>query len=135
MGDDFARMRRAVFGPDVSVGKLTQAMVEVLLQLPEDASLSKDRVVEHLGPLGAMSTTRDLAAAWGAAKRRVARDHPTLFRVERNVLRRASAESPPPPPKLSAAGQRRLATLAAKEGLDPDLLLGQMIEAWRGARR
>jgi hypothetical protein len=133
--DHYARVRRAAFGPDVSVAVLTKEMVEVLLKLPDDAPLSKEGVVAHLGLLGALATTRDLTAAWNAAKRRVARDHPARFRLERNVLERGSAATPPPLPKLSAAGHRRLATLAAKEGLDPDRLLGRLIETWRGARR
>ena len=41
----FARVRRAGFDIGLSTGKLTKAMVDVLLQLPPDPAPSKDLVV------------------------------------------------------------------------------------------
>jgi hypothetical protein len=107
----------------------------VLLQLPAEAAPSKEFVVQHLGLLGQMSKTRDINAAWNSAKRRVAREHPDRFSLDGKVLRWASAMQDRPREKLSTAGQRRLATLAAKEGLTPDALLGHLIAAWRARRR
>ena len=80
----FAEVRRAGFDIGVSTGKLTKAMVEVLLQLPPEAPLSKDVVVQHLGLLGQMSKNRDINAAWNGAKRQVAREQPDL-RVARVI--------------------------------------------------
>ena len=131
----FADVRRAGFGADVSGGKLTEAMLEILLRLTEDAPLSKEGVVRHLGLVGQLSKTRDLSAAWDVAKRRAARDHSENFRLEGSVLERETADDPPPLGKLSSAGHRRLATLAAKEGLDPDQFLGELIKARRAARK
>lgn len=39
-----------------------------------------------------------------------------------------------PREKLSAAGHRKLATLAAKEGMTPDALLGCLISSWRSSQ-
>jgi hypothetical protein len=36
-----------------------------------------------------------------------------------------------PREKLSAAGHRKLATLAAREGMTPDELVGRLISSWR----
>lgn len=69
MRDYFAQVRRAGFDIGVSTGKLAKAMVEVLSQLPAEATLTKEAVVEHLGLLGQMSKTRDINAAWNSAKR------------------------------------------------------------------
>jgi len=131
----FAPIRRAGFDLGVSVGKLTKAMVEVLLQLPPAATPSKEVVVQHLGLLGQMSKTRDINAAWNSAKRQVVRDHPDRFCLDGKVLRRASAIEDRPREKLSTAGHRKLAALAAKEGLTPDELLSRLISAWRKAKR
>jgi hypothetical protein len=70
--------------------------------------------VEHLGLLGQMSKTRDINAAWNSAKRQVVREHPDRFCLDGKILRRASAIEDRPRRKLSTAGDRRLAALAAK---------------------
>ena len=66
----FAQVRRAGFGIGISAAKLTKALVEVLSQLPPQATLSKEVVAQHLGLLGQMSKTRDINAAWNSAKSR-----------------------------------------------------------------
>jgi hypothetical protein len=131
----FAEVRRAGFDIGVSAGKLTKAMVKVLLQLPRGAPPSKDVVVRHLGLLGQMSKTRDINSAWNSAKRQVAREHPDRFCLDGKILRWASDMEDRPREKLSSAGHRKLAALAAKEGITPDELLKHLISAWRNARR
>ena len=135
MKEYFAQARRAGFDIGVSAGKLTKAMVEVLSQLPPEATLSKEVVVQHLGLLGQMSKTRDINAAWNSAKRQVVREQSDKFSLDGKVLRWASATEDRPREKLSAAGHRKLAALAAKEGLTPDELLGRLISSWRKAAR
>ena len=131
----FAQVRRAGFDIGLSASKLTKAMVEVLSQLPPEATLSKEIVVQHLGLLGQMSKTRDINAAWNSAKRQVVREHSDKFSLDGKVLRWASAMEDRPREKLSTAGHRKLAALAAKEGLTPDELLSRLISSWRGAGR
>jgi hypothetical protein len=86
-----AQVSRAGFDIGLSAGKLTKAMVEVLSQLPPEATPSKEVVVQHLGLLGQMSKTRDMNAAWNSAKRQVVREHPDRFCLDGKVLRWASA--------------------------------------------
>ena len=131
----FAQVRRAGFGIGISAAKLTKAMVEVLSQLPPQATLSKEVVAQHLGLLGQMSKTRDINAAWNSAKRQVAREHPERYCLDGKVLRWASAMEDRPREKLSTAGHRKLAALAAKEGMTPDELLSRLISSWRNAKR
>jgi len=131
----FAQMRRGGFDIGVSAGKLTQAMVEVLSQLPPEVTPSKEVVVQHLGLLGQMSKTRDINASWNSAKRQVVRDQPDRFCLDGKVLRWASAMEDRPRQKLSTAGHRKLATLAAKEGMTPDEFLSRLISSWRSANR
>lgn len=131
----FAQVRRAGFDIGISIGKLTEAMAEVLLQLPPEATLSRDVVVQCLGLLGQMSKTRDVNAAWNSAKRQIVRDHPDRFCLDGKVLRWASQAADRPREKLSTAGHRKLAALAAKEKMTPDELLGRLISTWRKACR
>ena len=130
----FAQVRRAGFGIGLSTRKLTKAMVDVLLQLPPEAAPSKELVVQHLGLLGQMSKSRDINAAWNSAKRQVVRKHPERFCLDGKLLCPASAIEDQPREKLSAAGHRKLTTLAVKEGLTPDELLGRLISSWRHSK-
>jgi hypothetical protein len=106
----FAQVRRAGFDIGLSVGKLTKAMVEVLSQLPLEATPSKDVVVQHLGLVGQMSKTRDVNAAWNSAKRQVVLVHPDRFCLDGKVLRSASALKDRPQEKLSSLGVLLLGT-------------------------
>jgi hypothetical protein len=65
----FSEMRRAGMGVGVSKTKLVQAMLEILIQLPEGATNLKETIVAHLGLLGQMSSTRNINAAWNDAKK------------------------------------------------------------------
>ena len=131
----FAQVRRAGFDIGLSVGKLTKAMVEVLLQLPPEATPSKEVVVQHLGLLGQMAKARERDAAWNSAKRQVVREHSGRFSLDGKVLRWASAMEDRPREKLSTSGHRKLADLAAKEGMTPKELLRRLISSWRRAKR
>ena len=125
----------AGFDIGISTAKLAQAMVEVLSQLPPEATLSKEAVVRHLGLLGQIAKTRDVNAAWNRAKRQVVREQPDRFGLDGKVLRWATALENRSREKLSTAGHRKLATLAAKEGITPDELLSRLISSWRRAKR
>ena len=92
----FAEVRRAGFDIGVSAGKLARAMVDVLLQLPPEATPSKEVVVRHLGLLGQVAKTRDVNAAWNRAKRQVARGQPDRFgRWQGSALGNIPRESVP----------------------------------------
>jgi hypothetical protein len=97
------------------------------LQLPREVAPSEELVVRHLGLLGQMSKARDLDAAWNGAKRQIARDHPDRFCLNGKVLRRASGEEVRRREKLSTPGHRKLAALAAREGMTPDEPFGRLI--------
>jgi hypothetical protein len=130
----FAQVRRTGFGIGLSTGKLTKVMVDVLLQLPSEAPPAKELVVQSLGLLGQMSKSRDINAAWGSAKRQIVREHPERFILDGKVLRRATAIGHRPREKLSTASSRKLSSLAEKEGMTLDELLGNLISCWRRSK-
>jgi hypothetical protein len=129
MNDFFAGMRRAGFGSGISANRLARAMVEIMVQLPSEPPPTKELVVRHLGLLGQMSATREINTAWNQAKRMAAREHPDKFALDGKVLRSAASLADRPSGKLSAATQRKLVALAAKEQLSPDELVSRLIAA------
>jgi hypothetical protein len=74
-----------------------------------------------------MFKSRDISTAWNSAKRQVGRAHPDRFWLDGMVLRPASAKEDRPRENLSAAGHRKLATLATKEGMTPGAVYDYVI--------
>jgi hypothetical protein len=68
----FSDMRRAGMGVGVSKGKLSEGMLDVLLQLPTGSINLKEMIVAHLGLIGQMAATRDINEAWNQTKRKAA---------------------------------------------------------------
>ena len=80
-------MRRFGMGVGISKAKLSEAMLEVLLQLPTGTKNLKEIIVGHLGLLGQMSSTRDIDQAWNQAKKKAAKLYPEKFILDsRNAL-------------------------------------------------
>ena len=83
----FGEMRRAGMSVGLSKGKLSKAMLEILVQLPTGTAHLKETVVANLGILGQMSATRDINAAWNETKRKAAKEYPEKFILDgRKVL-------------------------------------------------
>jgi len=83
----FGQMRRAGLGVAVSQRKLTEAMLEILTELPMGTKRLKDTVVANLGLFGQMSATRDINDAWNQAKKKAAKNHPDRFLPEADRVR------------------------------------------------
>ena len=79
----FSDMRRAGMGVGVSKAKLSEAMLDILLQLPTGSMNLKDTIVRHLGLIGQMAPTRDINQAWDETKKRAAKLHPEKFILDR----------------------------------------------------
>jgi hypothetical protein len=133
MKGDFSQVRRAGFDIGLSAGKLTKAMVEVLSQLPpEGDALEGGRRAAPRPPRADVQDPRHQRCL----ERRQA---PSRARALRQVLCRRQgpafgiSEGGCPREKLSTAGHRKLAALAAKEGVTPDELLSRLISSWRRA--
>jgi len=128
----FANMRRSGFGVGISKGKLTKAMVEILGQLPVGTPKLKDVVVYNLGLLGQMSATRDINAAWTAAKKKVAREHPERFvLVGRATLRWNDGSVEELDRKISTANFKKLNALAAAEGCSVDRVVTKLVRHYK----
>lgn len=130
----FANMRRGGFGLGLSKSKLAQAMVEILVQIPEDTPHLKDVVVANLGLLGNMTATRDINAAWDQAKKRAAREHPDKFILDnRHALQWNTGTANVLDRKITAANFKRLNVLADEEHCSVDSIVSKLIASYRKA--
>ena len=83
----FADLRRFGMGIEVSKTKLSQGMLDILLQLPAETTNLKETIIQHLGMLGQMASTRDIDQAWNQTKKQAANLHPDKFILgNRNTL-------------------------------------------------
>lgn len=128
----FSDMRRAGMGVGVSKAKLTQAMLEILFQLPEGTTNLKETIVGHLGLLGQMSPTRDINAAWNDAKKRAAREYPEKFVLDdRKVLHWNDGSVKIIDKKISPANFKKLNELAEKENCAVNEMVSKLIRYYQ----
>ena len=124
----FAKMKRAGMGVGLSKAKLSQAMLEILIQLPVGTKDIKETIVGHLGLLGQMSATRDINAAWNETKKKAAREYPDKFLVgDRGVLHWNDGSLKVLDKTISAANFRKLNELAEAEGCNVNQLVSGLI--------
>ncbi len=127
----FAEMRRAGMGVGVSKSKLSQAMLEILVQLPTGTTDLKETIVHHLGLLGQMSSTRDINAAWNDAKKKAAREYSDKFLLDsRGVLHWNDGSVKVLDKDLSAANLKKLNELADAEQCSVNQIVSKMIRRY-----
>lgn len=127
----FAQMKRVGMGVGLSKAKLSQAMLEILIQLPVGTKDIKERIVGHLGLLGQMSATRDINAAWNDTKKKAAREYPEKFLLgHRGVLHWNDGSLKVFDKTISAANFRKLNELAEAEGCNVNQLISGLIRKY-----
>jgi hypothetical protein len=128
----FSEMRRAGMGVGVSKTKLAQAMLEILIQLPEGATNLKETIITHLGLLGQMSSTRDINAAWNDTKKRAARKYPEKFMLDgRKILHWNDGSVKIIDKKISAANFKKLNELAERDNCTINQILSRLIKYYQ----
>ena len=128
----FSDMRRAGMGVGVSKAKLTQAMLEILFQLPEGTTNLKETIIGNLGLLGQMFPTRDINVAWNDAKKRAAREYPEKFVLDdRKVLHWNDGSVKIIDKKISPANFKKLNELAEKENCAVNEMVSKLIRYYQ----
>jgi hypothetical protein len=128
-------MRKAGFGVGISKEKLKQAMIEILLQLPEGTSNLKETVIYHLGQYGQMTPVRELNDVWNQAKRKVAKSNPEKFILDgRNVLHWDDGSVKVLDKKISSANFKKLNALSDSEGCSVNVMVSKLIKAYEKKR-
>jgi hypothetical protein len=111
---------------------LSQAMFEILIQLPVGTNDIKETIVGHLGLLGQMSATRDINAAWNETKKKAAREYPETFLLgHRGVLHWNDGSLKVLDKTISAANFRKLNELAETEGCGLNQLVSTLISHYK----
>jgi hypothetical protein len=127
----YSQMRKAGFGVGISKEKLKQAMIEILLQLPEGTSNLKETVIYHLGQYGQMTPVRELNDVWNQAKRKVAKSNPEKFILDgRKVLHWDDGSVKVLDKKISSANFKKLNTLSDSEGCSVNVMVSRLIKAY-----
>ena len=131
----FAQMRRGGMGLGLSKAKLSQAMLEILVQLPAGTENLKERIVAHLGLIGQMSATRDINAAWNEAKKRAAREFPEKFVLDdRKGLHWNDGDVKVLDKRIAAGNFRKLNELAEGEACSVDQLVSRLMRQYKRGR-
>ena len=127
----FSDMRRFGMGVGVSKAKLSEAMLEVLLQIPAGTTNLKEIIVGHLGLLGQMSSTRDIDQAWNQTKKKAAKLYPEKFVLgSRNALVWNDGTTKILDKDISAANFKKLNALANSENSNVNAIVTKLIKAY-----
>jgi hypothetical protein len=128
----FGDMRRAGMTVGLSKGKISKAMLEILVQLPTGTTHLKETVVANLGLLGNMSATRDINAAWNEAKKKAAKEYPEKFILDgRKVLHWDDGSVKILDKKISSVNFKKLNDLAKIENCSVNQLISKLIKNYQ----
>ena len=128
----FGDMRRAGMTVGLSKAKISKAMLEILVQLPTGTTHLKETVVANLGLLGNMSATRDINAAWNAAKKKAAKEYPEKFILDgRKVLHWNDGSVKILDKKISSVNFKKLNDLSEIENCSVNQLISKLLKNYQ----
>lgn len=128
----FGDMRRAGMTVGLSKGKISKAMLEILVQLPTGTTHLKESVVANLGLLGNMSATRDINAAWNEAKKKAAKEYPEKFILDgRKVLHWNDGSVKILDKKISSVNFKKLNDLTEIENCSVNQLISKLLKNYQ----
>ena len=131
----FGQMRRAGMGVGLSKAKLCQAMLEIMIQLPEGTTNLKETIVAHMGLLGQMSATRDINEAWNQAKKKAAREYPDKFILDdRKILHWNDGSVRVLDKKITTANFKKPNDLANAENCSVNQIISKLIKNYDKAK-
>ena len=132
----FAQMRRAGMGIGISKEKLSESMLQILMQLPKGTTNLKEVIVANMGLLGQMSATRDINEAWNKAKKKTVKLYPEKFILDgRKVLHWNDGSSEILDKKISTSNFQKLNAIADKEGCNVNTLISKLIKFYEKEKK
>ncbi len=127
----FGEMRRAEINVGLSKAKLSQAMLEILIQLPMGTTNLKETIVDNMGLLGHMSATRDINEAWNQTRKNAAREYPEKFVLDdRGILHWNDGSTKVLDKTISTANFQKLNDLADIENCSVNKLISKLIKSY-----
>lgn len=131
----YGEMRRAGMSIGLSKAKLSQAMLEILNQLPMGTTNLKETIVYNMGHLGQMSATRDINEAWNQTKKKAAREFPEKFVLDdRGILHWNDGSTKVLDKKISTANFQKLNDLADIENCTVNRLISKLIKSYENRK-
>ena len=132
----YAQMRRSGMGIGISKAKLSEAMLEILLQLPEGTTNLKEVIVANMGLMGQMSATRDINEAWTQTKKKAAKLYPEEFVLDgRRVLSWNDGSVEVLDKKISISNFKKLNALSEVEGCNVNVLISKLIRSYEKGKK
>ena len=128
----FSQMRRSGMSSGISKAKLSQAMLEILLQLPKGTTNLKDTIVANMGLVGHMSSSRDINEAWNQTKKNAAKLYPDKFALDnRNSLMWNDGSIEILDKNISTSNYKKLNQLANIENCSVNTLISKLIKTYK----
>ncbi len=119
-----------------STNKISNMMLDILLQLPTGTKNLKDNVSYNLGMVAQMSTTRDINTAWNGAKKKAAKQYPEKFILDdRNVLQWNDGSSKALDKKISNKNYKKLNEIADNENCTVESLITKLISQYNKQKK
>ena len=118
--------------PVLSKGKITNMMLEKLMEFPVGTSQLKENVTLRLGMVGQLATSREINAAWDETKKKAAKLHPDKFILDgRGVLRWNDGKAKILDKNISAANFKKLNELADSQDCSVDSIVSKLITVYK----
>ena len=128
----FGQMRKSGMSIELSKSKLSEAMLDILLQLPEGTTNLKDTIVANMGIMGYMSGTRDINAAWNQTKTKAAKLYPEKFILDgRKALRWNDDSVKLLDKSISLSNFKKLNDLAERENCNVNQIITRLIKSYK----
>src|SRR3990167_8857269 len=123
---------RSMMGGGVPKGKLVTAMLEILVQLPVGTADLKNVILQHLGFMASMASSRDISAAWNDTKKKAAKEYPDKFILnERGILHWNDGSEKVLDKKISATNFNKLNMLAESEHCSTNDMITKLIKNYK----
>ena len=127
----FGEMRRSGMNVGLSKTKLSQAMLEILIQIPMGTTNLKETIVDNMGLMGQMSATRDINEAWNQTKKKAAKEYPEKFFLgDRGILHWNDGSEKVLDKKISKVNFQKLNDLADIENCNVNKLISKLIKSY-----
>ena len=128
----FGQMRKSGMSIGLSKSKLSEAMLEILLQLPEGTTNLKDTITANMGIMGYMSATRDINAAWNQTKTKASKLYPERFILDgRKALHWNDGSVKILDKSISLANFKKLNELAKRENCNVNQIITRLIKSYK----
>lgn len=119
-------------GGGVPKRKLATAMLEILVRLPVGTTDLKNVILQHIGFMASMASSRDINAAWNDTKKKAAKEYSDKFILNgRGILHWNDGSEKILDKKISATNFNKLNTLAESENCSINDMLTKLIKNYK----